>query len=233
MCMSKDLKELIDAENNAAKLFQEIENMNLISAGKTEKEINDSIYSLAFDLFGIKKYWHKRIVRSGANTLLPYDENPKNLIVKGDDILFIDFGPIFEAWEADYGRTFVLGEDPLKHKLAEDIEKAWQNANKFYHSQKNISGAELYSYCCNLAKKMGWEFGGPIAGHLIGHFPHEKLEKEDKTNYIHPENLINMNLPDKKGGLRHWILEIHFVDRKKKIGGFFEQLLIKNNSNII
>ena len=50
------LKELIDAENNAAKLFQEIENMNLISAGKTEKEINDSIYSLAFDLFGIKKY---------------------------------------------------------------------------------------------------------------------------------------------------------------------------------
>ncbi|RZP06267.1 MAG: aminopeptidase, partial [Flavobacteriales bacterium] len=74
--MSKDLKELIDAENNAAKLFQEIENMNLISAGKTEKEINDSIYSLAFDLFGIKKYWHKRIVRSGANTLLPYDENP-------------------------------------------------------------------------------------------------------------------------------------------------------------
>ena len=37
MCMSKDLKELIDAENNAAKLFQEIENRNLISAGKTEK----------------------------------------------------------------------------------------------------------------------------------------------------------------------------------------------------
>ena len=55
MYMSKDLKELIDAENNAAKLFQEIENRNLISAGKTEKEINDDIYSLAFDLFGIKK----------------------------------------------------------------------------------------------------------------------------------------------------------------------------------
>ena len=100
--MSKDLKELIDAENNAAKLFQEIENRNLISEGKTEKEINDDIYSLAFDLFGIKKYWHKRIVRSGANTLLPYDENTKNLLVKGDDILFIDFGPIFDAWEADY-----------------------------------------------------------------------------------------------------------------------------------
>ena len=227
------MNQLIEAEQKAATLFREIESSQLIQPGKTEREINQEVYDLAFELFGIKKYWHKRIVRAGENTLFPYDENPENLLIKEDDIVFLDFGPIFEAWEADYGRTFVLGEDPLKHKLAEDIEKAWQNANKFYHSQKNISGAELYSYCCNLAKKMGWEFGGPIAGHLIGHFPHEKLEKEDKTNYIHPENLKNMNLPDKKGGLRHWILEIHFVDRKKKIGGFFEQLLIKNNSNII
>ena len=59
---------------------------------------------------------------------------------------------------------------------------------------------------------MGWEFGGQIAGHLIGHFPHEKLEKENKTNYIHPDNLIDMNTPDKQGNTRHWILEIHFVD---------------------
>ena len=225
--MSGSLTQLIDAENKAERLFQEIENRNIIQSGKTEKEINNEIYSLAFDLFGIKKYWHKRIVRSGVNTLFPYDENPKNLLVEEDDILFIDFGPIFEEWEADYGRTYVIGQDPLKQRLVRDIEKAWHNANIFYHSQKDISGKKLYSYCCNLAKEMGWEFGGSIAGHLIGHFPHEKLEKEDKTNYIHPKNQINMNAPDRNGNVRHWILEIHFVDRKLKIGGFFEQLLIK------
>ena len=225
--MSGSLTQLIDAENKAERLFQEIENRNIIQSGKTEKEINNEIYDLAFDLFGIKKYWHKRIVRSGANTLFPYDENPKNLLVEEDDILFIDFGPIFEEWEADYGRTYVIGQDPLKQRLVRDIEKAWHNANIFYHSQKDISGKKLYSYCCNLAKEMGWEFGGSIAGHLIGHFPHEKLEKEDKTNYIHPKNPINMNAPDRNGNVRHWILEIHFVDRKLKIGGFFEQLLIK------
>tara|TARA_B100001063_G_scaffold18327_1_gene14103 strand:- start:9 stop:689 length:681 start_codon:yes stop_codon:yes gene_type:complete len=225
--MSGSLTQLIDAENKAERLFQEIENRNIIQSGKTEKEINNEIYSLAFDLFGIKKYWHKRIVRSGVNTLFPYDENPKNLLVEEDDILFIDFGPIFEEWEADYGRTYVIGQDPLKQRLVIDIEKAWHNANIFYHSQKDISGKKLYSYCCNLAKEMGWEFGGSIAGHLIGHFPHEKLEKEDKTNYIHPKNQINMNAPDRNGNVRHWILEIHFVDRKLKIGGFFEQLLIK------
>ena len=225
--MSGSLTQLIDAENKAERLFQEIENRNIIQSGKTEKEINNEIYSLAFDLFGIKKYWHKRIVRSGVNTLFPYDENPKNLLVEEDDILFIDFGPIFEEWEADYGRTYVIGQDPLKQRLVIDIEKAWHNANIFYHSQKDISGKKLYSYCCNLAKEMGWEFGGSIAGHLIGHFPHEKLEKEDKTNYIHPKNQINMNAPDRNGNVRHWILEIHFVGRKLKIGGFFEQLLIK------
>ena len=35
-----------------------------------------------------------------------------------------------------------------------------------------------------------------------------------------------MSNPDQKGNQRYWILEIHFVDRKKEIGGFFEQLLI-------
>jgi len=34
-----------------------------------------------------------------------------------------------------------------------------------------------------------------------------------------------MFLPDKNGVKREWILEIHFIDADKKIGGFFEQLL--------
>ena len=224
--MSYELAQLVEAEKKAAKLFDEIQNRELIRPGRTEKEINKSIYNLAFEMFKIKKYWHKRIVRSGPNTLFPYKENPKNLIVEKDDIVFLDFGPIFEEWEADYGRTYVLGNNSLKIKLANDIQVAWRKANLFYHSHKIISGCEMYNYCCKLAKSMGWEFGGEIAGHLIGHFPHEKLEKENKTNYIHPDNLIDMNSPDKKGNTRHWILEIHFVDRDRQIGGFFEQLLI-------
>jgi len=42
---------------------------------------------------------------------------------------------------------------------------------------------------------------------------------------VHPENHNDMFLPDARGNKREWILEIHFVDREKKIGGFFEQLL--------
>jgi hypothetical protein len=32
-------------------------------------------------------------------------------------------------------------------------------------------------------------------------------------------------MPDASGRKRHWILEIHFVDRAREIGGFYEELL--------
>jgi len=223
--MNQSKKQLIEAEKKAAKLFEEIESNGLLASGRTEKEINTAIFALAFELFGIEKYWHKRIVRAGKNTLKPYDENPENLTLQPGDILFIDFGPIFEDWEADFGRTYVLGNDPLKLKLAQDVERAWWDGKAYFEQQKKITGAELYKYCHTLAQKYGWEFGGEIGSHLIGHFPHERLEKEDKTNYIHPENTIDMRALDQKGQERNWILEIHFVDKEKEIGGFFEQLM--------
>ena len=65
--MQKDLEKLIDAERKAAYLFKQIELLNIIQPEKTEKDINNSIYELAFNLFGIKKYWHKRIVRAGKS----------------------------------------------------------------------------------------------------------------------------------------------------------------------
>ncbi len=218
-------ERLLIAEKKAANLFKEIEKKGLIIPGKFEKDLNSEIFNLAYELYGIKKYWHKRIVRSGINTLKPYNSNPKNLIIKDDDILFIDFGPIFDEWEADFGRTYVIGNDIYKHKLKKDIELGWNDCKSFFQLQTEISGADLYDFAVKSAKKYGWEFGGDIAGHLIGHFPHERLDKEDKRNYIHPDNHVNMFELDKTGKRRDWILEIHYIDRSKKIGGFFEQLL--------
>ena len=223
--MNEAKLRLIEAEKKASLLFDQISNRGLICPGKSENELNDNIFNLAYEMYGIKKYWHKRIVRAGENTLYPYRENPKNLMIKDNDILFLDFGPIFEQWEADFGRTYVLGDDPLKLKLKKDIELAWFEGRDYFKKQKSITGAQLFSYAEEIARKYNWEFGGEIAGHLIGHFPHEKLDNEDKTNYVHPNNNIDMLAPGKDGLKREWILEIHFVDRNKKIGGFFEQLL--------
>ncbi|WP_027000480.1 M24 family metallopeptidase [Eisenibacter elegans] len=220
------LKSLVEAEQKAALLFTEIETRGLLSPGLSEKELNTAIYSLADEMFGIQKYWHKRIVRAGVNTLCPYDENPPNLTLQDDDLVFLDFGPIFDEWEADFGRTYVLGDDPYKYWISQAVEDMWYQLRDFVHQQEQLTGAALYAQALTMAKDYGLEFGGEIAGHIIGHFPHEKLPPELKNHYIHPDNHQDIFEPDSKGQTRHWILEIHLVDRQRQIGGFFEQLLL-------
>jgi Xaa-Pro dipeptidase len=223
--MTDTKARLIEAEQKALELFDTLEKRGLIRPGKTEEELNEEVFQLAKELFGIEKYWHKRIIRAGKNTLLPYNENPPNLTLRDDEIIFLDFGPIFEDWEADFGRTYVIGDDPLKHQLKNDLEPIWQECKAFFDAQTSLTGAEFYAHVLTISEKYGWEFGGQMAGHIIGHFPHERLEKEIKDNYIHPENHLDLFGPDKSGNPREWILEIHLVDREREIGGFFEQLL--------
>src|SRR5882757_9235735 len=123
---------LLDAQQKAQALFEEVETRKLIRPGVAETEINDSIYALAGSMYRISRYWHKRIVRAGRNTLAPYDENPPDLTVGEDDIVFLDLGPVFEEWEADFGRTYVVGNDPLKHKLRCDIEEAFASGKQYF-----------------------------------------------------------------------------------------------------
>jgi Xaa-Pro dipeptidase len=164
-------------------------------------------------------------VRAGSNTLAPYDENPPDLTIGEDDIVFLDLGPVFEEWEADFGRTFVLGTDPIKLKLRDDIGKAFHQGKEYFKQRPEITAAELYCYAQKLAKDDGWEYGGPIAGHLLGQFPHERIPDDKVTLYVHPDNPNKMRGLNAEGQERHWILEIHFVDRTRHIGGFYEELL--------
>ncbi len=225
MPLSPRHQQLSEAQNKAIRLFDEVAAREYIRPGVSEREINQQIYALALELFGIRKYWHKRIVRAGKNTLCPYRENPPDLMVQTDDVVFLDLGPVFEDWEADFGRTYVVGKDSKKHKLMHDIEKAWHQGKQHFLQVPDISGAQLYNYMYNLANDFGWTFGGEIAGHLIGQFPHEKIQGNERENYIHPENHKLMRERDPNGQARDWILEVHFVDREKQFGGFFEQLL--------
>jgi len=219
------IKKLWSAEKIAMTLFDEIEKRQLIVPGKTEKELNDEVHALAFELIGTKTYWHKRIVRSGKNTLLPYKENPPNLVVEDDDILFFDFGPVLSKWEADVGRTYVVGNDPSKLKLKNDVEKCWYDTKRWLKNKTTCSAAKIFTYVSEYAQSKGWEFGGEIAGHIIGEFPHERIDPSSYDLYIHPNNFNDVK-SEIRGKKRNWILEIHFVDREREIGSFFEQLLM-------
>jgi hypothetical protein len=76
-----------------------------------------------------------------------------------------------------------------------------------------------------LARQAGWDLGGAHAGHLVGEFPHEKIDGELIESYIAPGNTTPMRRHDKAGRQCHWILEIHLVDTARRFGGFYEQLL--------
>jgi Xaa-Pro aminopeptidase len=223
--MNEAKQKLAIAEQKAKELFDAVEERGLIAPGKLESELTEEIVELAKNEFGIENFWHKKIVRAGVNTLQSYSGNPPDRVIQKDDIVILDFGPIYDGWEADLGRTYVIGNDPLKLKLKKDIEAAWHEAKAWHAGQNSLTGAAYFNYLTGLAKKYGWEYAGEIGGHIVGHFPHEQLGPGDLGLDIHPDNHSDILQADKQGNRRHWILEIHFVDRIKEIGGFFEQLL--------
>jgi Xaa-Pro aminopeptidase len=103
-----------------------------------------------------------------VNTLQPYSGEAPDVMMKEDDIVFFDFHPIFEGWEADFGRTYVLDNDPLKQKIKRDVESAWHEGNAWYFEQTKLTGAQFFTYTTDLAKRYGYEFGNDISGHIIG-----------------------------------------------------------------
>lgn len=225
-----DIKQnLFLAEQKAKELFDVVEQRGLIIAGKTEKQLADEILQIAKDEFGVENHWGKKIVRAGINTLQPYVADPADLLIEENDILFFDFHPILEGWEADLGRTYVLGNNPLKLQIKQDVESAWYEGNAWYFKQDQLTGAEFFEYTSDLAKKYGYEFGNAISGHIVGKYPHEQPDDpNDLCLDVHPDNHTDILQLDKFGNPRFWMLELHFVDRENNIGAFFEQLLNKD-----
>jgi Xaa-Pro aminopeptidase len=217
--------KLLDAQAKAVELFAAVERRAVIAAGVTEVQASDAIRDLAAEMFGVSRHWHKRIVRAGPNTLQPYNENPPNRVIGADDIVFCDFGPIFDEWEADFGRTYVLGDDPIKTALRDALPVVWQAGQDFFNRNPDVTGAQLFAHVVELSAQAGWEFGGEIAGHLVGQFPHERIDGDRIEYYVAPGSDKPLRRTEPAGRQCHWILEVHLVDRARQIGGFYEELL--------
>ena len=218
--------KLDHAQKIASQLFEAVEKSNLIVAGKSEEQLNNEIVKLAQEKFGIEKHWHKKIVRCGANTTAIYPDNPPNRIIQADDIVILDYGVIVDGWESDYARTYVLGDNARKIKLKKDVEKAWYETREWINKQTKLSASDLFQFTREKSREYGWTSAGEIAGHIVGKFPHEQpADPKSPQLDVHPENHDDIFLLDANGNKRHWILEMHFVDKDNKIGGYFEQLL--------
>ncbi|MFJ8309567.1 MULTISPECIES: M24 family metallopeptidase [unclassified Streptomyces] len=216
---------LVAAQEKAVALFAEVAARGLVAPGVGEREASDRIRDLANDMFGTTKHWHKRIIRSGPNTLAPYRDNPPDRIIGEDDIAFADFGPIFEEYEADFGRTYVFGDDPHKHRLLADLPRVFAAGRAAFAADPHITGRQLHAEVERLAAEAGWSIGIWHAGHLVGEFPHETNEGARAESFITPDNDNPLRRTDRAGRVCHWILELHLVDERRGFGGFYEQLL--------
>lgn len=225
MLEAERVEKLREAQRKAGELFAAIEATNIIRPGVSERAASDAIRALAAERLGVTKHWHKRVVRAGVNALEPYHSNPPNREIAADDIVYLDLGPVFEAWEADFGRTYVLGDDPDKCRLRDALAQVWAAGRAHFETTPDITGAQLFEFMVAQAQARGYEWGGTIAGHLVGDFPHADAEGDKDYSRVAPANDRPMRGTDSAGNVAHWILEVHLVDREREIGGFYEELL--------
>ncbi|HVV74900.1 MAG TPA: M24 family metallopeptidase [Mycobacteriales bacterium] len=225
MLETERVERLRFAQQRATELFAAIEQAAIVRPGVGEREASNAIKALAAELLGVEKHWHKRVVRAGINALQPYHSNPPDRQIADDDIVYLDLGPVFEEWEADFGRTYVIGEDPEKLRLRDTLSVVWAAGRAHFEVSPDITGAQLFAFMVGQAESHGYEWGGTIAGHLVGHFPHTDAEGEEDYSRIAPANDRPLRGVDSAGNVAHWILEVHLVDREREIGGFYEELL--------
>jgi Xaa-Pro aminopeptidase len=218
-------ERLLEAQAHAADLFAAVETDGIIRPGVLDSEASTAIRELAADRFAMGRHWHKRIVRSGEHTLQPYQENPPDREMTDDDIVFADFGPVFEDWEADFGRTWVLGTDPHKLRLRDDVADLFAIGKRYFLEHPDLTAEDLFAEILRLTAERGWEYGNVHSGHLVGEFPHENFVGNRLDSLMTTGNAGPLRTTDPSGRVAHWILEIHLVDRTRAIGGFYEELL--------
>lgn len=217
--------QLAAAEDRALALLSAIEAAGVVAPGRSESDVDRDIERIAERNFGIERHWHKRLVRTGLNTLCVFADNPDERVIGDDDTVYLDLGPVFGEWEADVGQTYAVGRDPGRKALVAALPQVFAEIRAHALGQPNITGAELYAFVCKAAEARGYIFGGQIAGHIVGEFPHMRWPGEKDHQRINAANDTRLSDPDAFGRTRHWIIEVHLLAADRSFGGFYERLL--------
>ncbi|WP_405982460.1 M24 family metallopeptidase [Streptomyces sp. NBC_00158] len=217
---------LVEAQRKAEALFAEVTRRGLIAVGTSEYEATDRIGDLARELLGTRVRWPGRIVRSGPHTVLPYaDAPPADRIVAAGDTATAHLGPLLAGQGTDFARTVVLGDDPARLKLREDLAELFTAGREAFRADPRITGRQLYEDLRALAAKAGWTLGGWHAGHLAGEPPAADPMCARADAYVWPDNDLPLRRTTPDGWQAHWLLEVHLVDEHAGFGGTHKALL--------
>jgi Xaa-Pro aminopeptidase len=164
---------------------------------------------------GCESDWVAPVVRFGANTLKPYAApSDSGVVLAGDDVWFVDVGPLWRGHEGDYAETFVVGGDPERHRLVRDLREVFERTRRHWREARP-TGAALYRYAAAQAGSLGWQLDTEMAGHRLGVHPHAAIH----------EGLLAQAEFTPSAGL--WMLEIQLRHPERPYSGFFEDLLLE------
>ena len=163
---------------------------------------------------GLRKGWHKVLVRFGVNTTKNFDDPSEPGVVLGeDDIFFVDIGPIHDGCEGDAGDSFVVGDDAEMIGAARDVKSLWHEVRDEW-AQHETTGAGLYQFAGERASAMGWVLNLELTGHRLSEFPHSAHYDGTLSDIgFPPADLL-------------WVLEIQIRHPVRPFGAFFEDLLL-------
>jgi methionyl aminopeptidase len=163
---------------------------------------------------GLALSWHPVRVRFGANTMKAMKEaSAPGVILKEDDIFFIDIAPRHELWEGDGGKSYAVGHNLEHARCARDAEALFHAVREVWQRDR-LTGEQLYAFADQRARSMGWSLNFDLPGHRISDFPHAAI-------YTGP-----LAEADFHPAAMRWILEIHVRDPQGRFGAFFEDLLL-------
>jgi Xaa-Pro aminopeptidase len=188
-----------------------------IAPGMTEEDAVEMARDILGEM-GMRKGWHRVIVRFGANTTKDFmAESEPGVVLREQDIFFLDIGPVYGDTEGDAGQTFVFGDDPEHHKAASDVRLLWDEVREQW-LMAGLTGTALYDYAVKRAGELGWELNLDLSGHRLGDFPHEALYDGSLADAgIRPRPNL-------------WVLEIAIRHRTRPFGAFYEDLLLTDQS---
>ena len=163
---------------------------------------------------GAERNWHPTIIRFGDDTTCTSRDlgDPQRLL-KENDIVFIDIGPVWDGYEGDYGDTFVLGDDPVHQRCARAARAVFDETREAWLG--GADGIALYAFAETAALRHGCTLVHEMAGHRIADFPHALYGRH---------KLAHAGFAPGDG---LWVLEIQLRDRERPVGAFFEDVLLR------
>ncbi len=177
-------------DSNEIELLKKSAHIATFSFLQTIPLINNNISELAIAAHldynmrnnGAKKEAFNLIVTSGERGILIHGEPSAKKIVEGE-LIIIDFGCIFEMYNSDCTRSFILGDTGKKQKNIFDIIKETQVATLGQVAPGKCC-CELDEFARTIINRRGYgEYFGHSLGHGVGLDIHElpRLSFNDKT----------------------------------------------------